>query len=91
MLIVYLSLSFALGPGIGEIFSQKGTLGMKKSKDAKDLKDSLIPLGIIFGSAFGEIFGMYFKPNFLVFTIGLGAGIGYLFGVIAYGIYSKKE
>jgi len=64
---------------------------MKKSKDTKDLKDSLIPLGMIFGSALGEIFGMFFKPNFLVFTMSLGAGIGYLFGVIAYGFYSKKE
>ncbi|MEB2299466.1 hypothetical protein LAV72_07500 [Lysinibacillus xylanilyticus] len=64
---------------------------MKKSKDARDLKNSFIPLGMIFGSALGEIFGMFFKPNFLVFTISLGAGIGYLLGVIAYGIYSKKE
>jgi hypothetical protein len=63
---------------------------MKKSKDAKDLKD-LIPLGMLFGSALGHFFGMFFKPNYVVFTISLGAGIGYLFGVIAYGIYSKKK
>ncbi|PEE44118.1 hypothetical protein [Bacillus pseudomycoides] len=55
-----------------------------------DLIDSLIPLGMIFGCAIGVIFGMFFKPGFLVFTVGLGAGIGYLFGVIAYEIYSKK-
>jgi len=64
---------------------------MKKSKDAKNFVDSLIPLGMIFGSGLGQIFGMFFKPNFLIFTIVLGAGIGYLFGVIAYGIFSKEE
>lgn len=63
----------------------------EKVKRAKALKDSLIPLGMIFGSAIGEIFGMFFKPNFLVFTMCIGAGIGYLFGAIAYGIYSMKE
>ncbi|WP_241747149.1 hypothetical protein [Lysinibacillus sphaericus] len=64
---------------------------MKKSSDAKVLIDSLIPLGMIFGSALGVVFGMFFKPNFLVFTIVLGAGIGYLFGVIAYVIFRKQE
>ncbi|SFJ78609.1 MULTISPECIES: hypothetical protein [unclassified Bacillus (in: firmicutes)] len=64
---------------------------MKKSGEAKGLIDSLIPMGIIFGCAIGVIFGMFFKPIFLVFTVSLGTGIGYLFGVIAFGIYSKKE
>ncbi|MBS4201683.1 hypothetical protein KHA93_18940 [Bacillus sp. FJAT-49732] len=64
---------------------------MKKSTGTKDLIDSLIPLGMIFGCAIGVIFGMFFKPIFQVFTVSIGAGIGYLFGVIAYGIYSKKE
>lgn len=64
---------------------------MKKSSDTKVLIDSLIPLGMIFGTAIGVVFGMFFKPNFLVFTIVLGAGIGYLSGVIAYVIFSKEE
>ncbi|HDX9578670.1 TPA: hypothetical protein ROX88_002213 [Bacillus pseudomycoides] len=64
---------------------------MKRSKDAKDLIDSLIPIGMMFGCAIGVIFGMFFKPIFLVFIVSLGTGIGYLFGVIAFGIYSKKE
>ncbi|WP_019850463.1 hypothetical protein [Desulfitobacterium sp. PCE1] len=63
---------------------------MIKSRDAKDLMDSLIPMGMIFGCAIGVIIGMFFKPSFLVFTIALGTGIGYLFGVAAFGIYSKK-
>jgi len=64
---------------------------MKKSSDTKVLIDSLIPLGMIFGCAIGVIFGMFFKPGFQVFTASLGAGIGYLVGVIAFGYYSKKR
>ncbi len=64
---------------------------MKKSRDAKNLIDSLIPLGMIFGSGFGVTVGLFFKPDFLVFSVSLGAGIGYLIGVIDYGIYCKKE
>lgn len=63
---------------------------MKKSKDAKDLIDSLIPLGMIFGCAIGVILGIFFS-DFLLLTIVIGAGIGYLFGVIAYVMFSKKE
>lgn len=63
---------------------------MKKS-NAKDLIDSLIPLGMIFGCAIGIVLGLFFKPSSLIFTVSLGAGIGYLIGVIAYGIASKEE
>ncbi|MBU8878240.1 hypothetical protein BGM26_04450 [Bacillus sp. FJAT-29790] len=64
-------------------------LGKKKSKRAQDLLDSLIPMGMLFGCAIGAVFGMFF-PIPLVFTVSLGAGIGYLIGFFAYEIYSKK-
>ncbi|WP_249316577.1 hypothetical protein [Bacillus sp. FJAT-50079] len=65
---------------------------MKSSRDnTKVLIDSLIPLGMIFGGAIGVLFGMFFKPSVLVFTISIGSGIGYLFGTIAYAIIVKKE
>lgn len=64
---------------------------MKQSKDAKILIDSLIPLGMIFGSAFGVVFGIFLKPSLLVFTISAGACIGYFIGVIAFGLYSKEK
>lgn len=63
---------------------------MEKSY-AKVFKNSLIPLGMIFGCAIGVVGGIYFKPNSLPYTIGIGSGIGYFIGVIAYGIYSKVE
>ncbi|MBS4218268.1 hypothetical protein KHA96_08080 [Bacillus sp. FJAT-49711] len=63
---------------------------MKNSSDAKSWIDSLIPLGMILGCAIGVIFGMFFKPSFLVFAVSIGAGIGYLCGVIVYGVYNKK-
>ncbi|WP_434087998.1 hypothetical protein [Cytobacillus solani] len=68
----------------------QGNLGKNKSKGAQDLLDSLIPLGMLFGSAIGVIFNMFFSTS-LLFTVSLGAGIGLLFGCVAYGIYSKKR
>ncbi|MFA1819361.1 hypothetical protein ACDX78_03985 [Virgibacillus oceani] len=68
----------------------QGNLGKKKSKGAQDLLDSLIPLGMIFGCAIGVIFGIY-SPFSLLYTVSLGAGIGYLFGYFVYEIYSKKD
>jgi hypothetical protein len=50
---------------------------MKKPRDAKNLIDSLIPMGMIFGCAIGVIFGIFLKSSYLVFTISLGTGIGY--------------
>jgi len=64
---------------------------MKKSRDTKNLIDSLIPLGMLAGTALGVIVSFFFKPGFLVFSISLGAGIGYLVGTIAYAICSKKD
>ncbi|OZI13605.1 hypothetical protein CEW92_00350 [Bacillaceae bacterium SAS-127] len=67
----------------------RDNLGKKKSKSAQNLLDSLIPMGMLFGCAIGVIFGV-FSPIPLVFTVSLGAGIGYLFGFFAYKIYRKK-
>ncbi|MEB2281240.1 hypothetical protein LAV73_14735 [Lysinibacillus xylanilyticus] len=62
------------------------TLGVKN----KDLINSLIPLGMIFGSAIGVILGIFFEPISQGFSIAIGAGIGLLLGAIAYGFYSQK-
>lgn len=63
---------------------------MKKSRGAKDLIDSFIPFGMLAGTAIGVIVAIFFKPSFLVFSVSIGAGIGYLVGVIAYVIYNRK-
>ncbi|HDR7433874.1 TPA: hypothetical protein QCX34_001292 [Bacillus anthracis] len=65
-----------------------GTLGKKKSKEAQNLLDSFIPIGMLIGCMIGLIFGMFF-PDFSLLSVILGAGIGYLFGFFAYEFYSK--
>ncbi len=64
------------------------TLGKKKSKEAQNLLDSFIPIGMLVGCIIGLIFGMFF-PDYSLLSISLGSGIGYLFGYFAYEIYSK--
>ncbi|MBE7148984.1 hypothetical protein FUT12_15615 [Bacillus mycoides] len=66
----------------------QGKLGKKKSKGAQQLLDSLIPMGMLLGCLIGIIVDIFF-PNYSLFTVGLGAGIGYLFGFFAYEFYSK--
>ncbi len=66
----------------------EGKLGKKKSKSAQILLDSFIPIGTLLGCLIGIIVDI-FSPNYSLFTIGLGAGIGYLLGFFAYEIYSK--
>jgi hypothetical protein len=66
----------------------QGKLGKKKSKGAQQLLDSLIPMGMLLGCLIGIIVDI-FSPNYSLFTVGLGAGIGYLFGFFAYEFYSK--
>ncbi|SEQ29336.1 hypothetical protein SAMN05216232_2156 [Virgibacillus subterraneus] len=68
---------------------QKGTLGKKKSKGDQNLLDSLIPLGMMIGCAVAVLLSVFF-PISLLSTVGLGAGIGLLFGYFAYEISSKK-
>jgi hypothetical protein len=66
----------------------QGKLGKKKSKGAQQLLDSLIPMGMLLGCLIGIIVDIFF-PGYSLFTVGLGAGIGYLFGFFAYEFYSK--
>ncbi|HDX9611511.1 TPA: hypothetical protein ROY01_002562 [Bacillus toyonensis] len=70
--------------------SNNGNLGKKKSKNAQVLLDSLIPMGMLLGCLIGIIVDI-FPPDYSLFTVGLGAGIGYLFGFFSYEIYSKTE
>ncbi|KAA0764572.1 hypothetical protein [Bacillus sp. SH5-2] len=67
---------------------KEGTLGKKKSNEAQNLLDSLIPIGMLIGCIIGLIFGIFF-PASLMLSISLGAGMGYLFGFFAYEFYSK--
>lgn len=70
--------------------SNEGKLVKKKSESAQIWIDSLIPLGMIFGSAIGVILGLLFSFSLSV-TLSLGAGIGYLLGFFAYKSCSEKE
>gem|GEM_PF-844507 len=66
------------------------TLGKKKSKSNQILLDSFIPLGMLIGCAIALLISL-FLPISLLSIIGLGAGIGLLFGYLAYEVYSKKR
>ncbi|WP_422124567.1 hypothetical protein DHX103_07040 [Planococcus sp. X10-3] len=70
--------------------SKEGTLGKKKSTEAQTILDSLIPLGMVFGSALAPVFSIIFQVS-LSYAIIFGAGIGLLFGYFAYEFYSKKR
>lgn len=69
---------------------KRGTLGKKESTEAQTMLDSLIPLGMIFGSAIGVVVGIIFSIS-LGNAIVLGSGIGMLIGYFAYEFYSKVE
>ena len=47
---------------------KNGKLGKKKSKEAQNLLDSLIPIGMLVGCIIGLIFGMFF-PDFSCFQL----------------------
>ena len=70
--------------------SNKGTLGKKKSKNAQNLLDSLIPFGMMIGFAVSATLST-FTPLSLLSTTTWGSGIGMLFGYFAYEFYGKKE
>ena len=70
--------------------SNEGKLVKKESESAQIGVDSLIPLGMIFGSAIGVILGLLFSFS-LSATLSLGAGIGYLLGFFVYKSYREKE
>ena len=67
----------------------QGSHAKRKSKGAQDLIDSLMPIGMLCGCAVGVLVGM-FSPIPLVYTVALGAGVGYFLGFLAYESYSKK-
>lgn len=69
---------------------KKGTLGKKETKAAQSLLDSMIPLGMVFGTALGLILSMFF-PFTLGTGITFGAGLGLLGGYFAYEFYSRHE
>ena len=69
--------------------SKQGSLPKKKSKGAQGLVDSLMPIGMLCGCAFGILLGML-SPIPMAYTVGLGTGIGYLLGFFACESYSKK-
>lgn len=68
---------------------QRGELGKRESVSAQTLLDSMIPLGMIFGSALGIVFSMLFPFSFGN-GITFGAGLGFLGGYFAYDYYSKQ-
>ncbi|MGN7479205.1 hypothetical protein ACTHOQ_15275 [Solibacillus silvestris] len=68
----------------------KNSLGKKQSKSAQTLLDSLIPLGLLFGSLVGIVLSIFTSMP-LLSTVNLGAATGLLAGYFAYEIYSKKE
>ena len=47
---------------------KEGKLGQKKSKDAQNLLDSLIPMGMFVGCTIGLIFGIFFPDLFTACT-----------------------
>lgn len=69
---------------------KRGTLGMKQSKGAQSVLDSLIPFGMIIGCIVGLLLSL-FLSNSLLAMISLGSAVGLLFGYFAYEIYSRME
>lgn len=69
---------------------KRGTLGKKQSKRAQVVLDSLIPLGMISGSAVAILFSTVFSISLIAAT-SLGAAVGLLLGYFAYEIYSRME
>lgn len=69
---------------------EKGTQGKKNTRGARNLLDNLIPFGMMIGFAVAVLSSM-FLPIPLLSAMTWGPGIGFLFGYLAYEIYSKKE
>lgn len=69
---------------------EKGTLGKKKSSTAQQFLDSLIPLGMIIGCIVAILLSLFWSISLLA-MIGLGSGVGLLFGYFAYELYSSLE
>lgn len=50
-----------------------------------NLKDSWIPIGMIFGCIIGVVLSPFLGP----FSIAIGGGIGLLFGTIIYAMFES--
>lgn len=70
--------------------SENETLGRKKTKQAQEWLDSLLPLGMLFGLLTGMAVSILFAISFM-YTISLGSGIGLLLGYVVYERYSRNE
>ncbi len=68
--------------------TKRGTLGRKQSKKEQNILDSLIPFGMIAGFIIALILSL-FQAIPLMYTIGMGPGIGLLLGYVGYEIYSR--
>ncbi|SDK80070.1 hypothetical protein [Lacicoccus qingdaonensis] len=68
--------------------AKSGTLGRRESKKKQNILDSLIPLGMIAGFIFALILSL-FPAVSMMHAIGMGPGIGLLFGYVGYEIYSR--
>ncbi|QHJ72196.1 hypothetical protein [Planococcus halotolerans] len=69
---------------------KRGTLAKKETTAAQSLLDSLIPLGMVCGTALGLVLSI-FLPFSMATGITFGAGLGLLGGYFAYEFYSKQE
>ena len=69
--------------------SKKGTLDKKQSKEAQNILDSLIPLGMLAGFTLALFLSMITEISMLT-AAALGPGIGLLLGYVAYEIYSRN-
>lgn len=68
--------------------TKKGMLGKKQSKEAQNVLDSLIPLGMIAGFIIALLLSMITEISMMT-AAALGPGVGLLIGYIAYEIYSR--
>lgn len=97
MEIVGIVLPIAIVGGIGvfvvkrlEHKHKQGKLGKKKSIDAQNLLDSLMPLGMLFGCGTGVIVSIFFLFS-LLSTLIYGSAVGLFLGYFAYEVYSRKR
>lgn len=56
----------------------------------KEILNSIIPLGMIFGTSVGILLSLFFESISMLLSIASGSGIGLLIGVVIFGLYSGK-
>ncbi|ARD49589.1 hypothetical protein SporoP33_01540 [Sporosarcina sp. P33] len=70
--------------------NKAGVFAKKSSQNAQVLLDSLIPLGMIFGSAASLVLSIIF-PFPILSSISIGAAVGLLAGYFAYQSYGRTN